>query len=275
MPLFGISFPWETAEGEGFIAPWTPTVMTPEGLRESGRELNAEEANFMDYQASQAAPAPAPYVAPYVAPAPVYIPPAYTPPPTKGYDLPEYMPEPGPLPAPYVAPPPVMLGPAPTAPVGVGIGAGALPGVVPVGTAVYAGAQPTHGDVVPGLLGSIVNGVPISGPGVPEPPQQMIAKHWHVKFESQKYGTFQMFYWRLIDGRCMSYHSPTKTWKIWRPRKHLVISRDPRVSNLRALGRLNKRVEKMLKPFQTKVRTLPAKALARTYLSPAERKLLT
>jgi len=234
MPLFGISFPWETAEGEGFIAPWTPTVMTPEGLREAGRELNAEEANFMDYQASQAAPAPAPYVAPYVAQQPVYIPPpVYNG--ANGYDLPEYMPEPGPQPAPYVAPPPVMLGPAPTAyPPGVGIGAGALAVTPTALVTTLPGAQPTHGDVIPGLLGTLVNGVPISGPGVPEPPQQMIAKHWHVKFESKKYGTFQMFYWRLIDGRCMSYHSPTKTWKIWRPRKHLVISRDPRVSNLRA-----------------------------------------
>lgn len=31
MGLFGISFPWETAAGEGFIAPWTPSVETPQG----------------------------------------------------------------------------------------------------------------------------------------------------------------------------------------------------------------------------------------------------
>ena len=135
--------------------------------------------------------------------------------------------------------------------------------------------MPSHYDIIPGPLGTIVNGVPISGPGVPEPPQELIKKHWHVKFQSEKYGTFQMFYWQLIDGRCMSYHSPTKTWKIWKPKKHIVISRDPRVSNLRKLGRLNKRVEKMLKPFQPKpARTFPARQLARRYLSAAERKLL-
>jgi len=135
--------------------------------------------------------------------------------------------------------------------------------------------MPSHYDIIPGPLGTIVNGVPISGPGVPEPPQELIAKHWHVKFQSEKYGTFQMFYWRLHDGRCMSYHSPTKTWKIWRPKKHIVISRDPRVSTLRKLGRLNKRVDKMLKPFQPKpARTFPARQLARRYLSTAERKLL-
>jgi hypothetical protein len=132
---------------------------------------------------------------------------------------------------------------------------------------------PTHADVLPQAQLE-VNGVIISGPGVPEPPKAMVSKQWHVKFESQKYGTFQMFYWLLIDGRMMSYHSPTKTWKIWRPKKHIVISRDPRVSTLRKLGKLNKKVERMLRPFQPKGRGFPAKALATTYLSTAEKKAL-
>lgn len=119
-----------------------------------------------------------------------------------------------------------------------------------------------------------VNGVPTGGPGVPEPPKWMIAKAWNVKVDSNEYGTFRMYYFRLTDGRCMSYHSPTKTWKIWKPKKHIVISKDPRVSTLRKLGRLNKRVEKMLRPFQPKKTGFPAKALARTYLSTAERKML-
>jgi len=121
----------------------------------------------------------------------------------------------------------------------------------------------------------IINGVPTGGPGVPEPPKWMIAKAWNVKVDSQTYGTFRMYYFMLTDGRCMSYHSPTKTWKIWKPKKHIVISKDPRVSTLRKLGRLNKRVEKMLKPFQPKLKKgLPARALARTYLSRAERQQL-
>ena len=32
MGLFGIAFPWETVEGEGFMAPWTEKVETPGGL---------------------------------------------------------------------------------------------------------------------------------------------------------------------------------------------------------------------------------------------------
>lgn len=121
---------------------------------------------------------------------------------------------------------------------------------------------------------TVVNGVPVGGPGVPEPPKWMIAKEWNVKVDSKEYGTFRMYYFRLTDGRCMSYHSPTMTWKIWRPKKHIVISKDPRVSNLRKLGRLNKRVEKMLRRFQPKKTGFPARALARRYLSTAERKLL-
>jgi len=119
----------------------------------------------------------------------------------------------------------------------------------------------------------VVNGVPISGPGVPEPPQHMIAKHWKIKMESQKYGTFQMYYWRLIDGRCMSYHSPTKTWHIWKPKKHIVISSNPRIKTLTKLSRLNKRVEKMLKPY-TKTRVKIVGAGGKGTLSPLEKKVL-
>lgn len=122
------------------------------------------------------------------------------------------------------------------------------------------------GGVLPGApVPTVVNGVPISGPGVPEPPGYMISRHWKVKVESQKYGTFQMYYWSLTDGRQMSYHSPTKTWKIWKPKKHIVISSNPRVKMLAKLNRLNKRVEKMLKPYQPKkprTQIVPARALS-------------
>jgi len=148
----------------------------------------------------------------------------------------------------------------------------AAPPVLPLTTLPYS--QPTHGDVVPGLLGTIVNGVPISGPGVPEPPHQMVAKHWHVKFQSEKYGTFQMFYWRLIDGRCMSYHSPTKTWKIWRPKKHIVISSNPRLKNLMKLDRLHKRMEKMVKKYAPQSRPKSRPVYQQPWLSAMEKKLL-
>jgi len=248
MALFGIKFPWETEAGEGFIAPWTPVETGPTGLyQQSGADLTAAQAASIDaLQVNGALTPAAPPLAPAPAPAPA--------------PLPQYYP-PAPEPEPYETP---VYTPAPLTTIPVGNGTTVLP---------YS--QPTHGDVVLGQLGTVVNGVPISGPGVPEPPHQLVARHWHLKVQSKEWGSFYMFYWRLIDGRCMSYHSPTKTWKIWKPKKHLVISRDPRVSNLRALARLNKRVEKMLKGFQPKpARGLSAKALARTYLSTAERRQL-
>jgi len=110
-----------------------------------------------------------------------------------------------------------------------------------------------------------VNGVPTGGPGVPEPPKYMIAKAWNVKVDSKQYGTFRMQYFRLIDGRCMSYHSPTRTWKIWKPKKHIVISSNPRVKMLSKLNQLNKRVTKMLKPYQPrppKTKIVPGRALS-------------
>ena len=132
------------------------------------------------------------------------------------------------------------------------------------------------GEVMEGIAGNgaVVNGVPISGPGVQEPPAAMVAKAWNVAVHSNTYGTFRMYYWKLHDGRIMSYNGTVKEWKIWRPKKHIVISSNPRVKTLGKLAKLNKRVEKMLKPYQPKQRAFPAKALARTYLSTAERKLL-
>ena len=155
-------------------------------------------------------------------------------------------------------------------------GFGALPAVngeaMPITT--LPGSQPTHGDVVPGLLGTIVDGVPISGPGVPEPPHQMVAKEWHLRVQSKEWGSFYMFYWRLVDGRCMSYHSPTKTWKIWKPKKHIVISANPRLKNLAKLDRVHKRMVKMVKRYAPPAPRKGKPVYQQPYLSPMERKLL-
>lgn len=83
-----------------------------------------------------------------------------------------------------------------------------------------AGMQPGLG------AGMVVNGVPISGPGVPEPPRAMVARQWVIKLNADKWAgpgeTFYMYFFRLIDGRIMSYH-PYLGWKIWRPKKPLAV----------------------------------------------------
>lgn len=107
--------------------------------------------------------------------------------------------------------------------------------------AVSTAIGPTHADVVPGRL-MAVDGVPISGPGVPEPPPGMVAKQWSVAVHSNTYGTFRIFFFKLLDKRVMCYNPSTKTWKIWRPKKNIVISSDPRMSTIRKLERTYNRV---------------------------------
>lgn len=122
---------------------------------------------------------------------------------------------------------------------------------------------------------SVVNGIPISGPGVPEPPRYMVAKQWVTLVSAKDIGNYYVYFFKLIDGRIMCYNPRMREWKIWRPKKHIVISSNPRMKTLSKLSRLNKRVEKMLKPYQPKAKGgLSARALARTYLSTAERRML-
>lgn len=104
---------------------------------------------------------------------------------------------------------------------------GAVSGIpyMPVGyNGMATAVGPTHADVVPGILGTIGD-VPVSGPGVPEPPRQMVAKQWSVAVHSNTYGTFRIFFFRLLDGRIMMYNPSVKGWKIWRPKKPIVLYR--------------------------------------------------
>jgi len=95
--------------------------------------------------------------------------------------------------------------------------------MIPLGLNGYQ-VGPTHADVVPGQLG-IVNGVSVSGPGVPEPPRAMVAKQWTTHAYSKTIGTFEIFFFMLIDGRIMMYNPAVKGWKIWRPKKPIVLYR--------------------------------------------------
>lgn len=70
----------------------------------------------------------------------------------------------------------------------------------------------------------VIGGVTVGGPGVPEPPQALVAKQWVIMLHSNTKGNFYMYFFKLIDGRVMSYH-PYKGWKMWRPAKNVVLSR--------------------------------------------------
>ncbi|MBA7543928.1 hypothetical protein ES705_36272 [subsurface metagenome] len=126
-------------------------------------------------------------------------------------------------------------------------------GIIPLGLNGYQ-TGPTHADVVPGQLGS-VDGMPVSGPGVPEPPRQMVAKQWSVAVRSETYGTFRLFYFKLLDGRIMMYNPSVKGWKIWRPKKPIVLYRgkitlSQAVRTQRMLDKLWKTVAKKTKALK-------------------------
>ncbi|GAI21466.1 unnamed protein product, partial [marine sediment metagenome] len=74
--------------------------------------------------------------------------------------------------------------------------------------------------------------IPLGGPFLAEPPAAMIAKEWNT-------GTAQFY--QLIDGRIAVYSKKKKTWKAYRPAKHIVVSRNPRMGTLlRASSRIDK-----------------------------------
>ena len=88
--------------------------------------------------------------------------------------------------------------------------------------------------------------VPISGPGVPEPPRAMVAKQWVTKVYANDIGSYFVYFFKLIDGRIMSYNARLREWKIWRPKKNIVISSDPRISGIMKLERVYNKVIRRL-----------------------------
>ncbi len=88
-------------------------------------------------------------------------------------------------------------------------------------------------------------GVPLGGPGLAEPPAGWVAKEWHIQLNS-KSGSFQLQFYRLIDGRVMCYNQRTKGWKIWKPSKPMVISRNPKIKQLIAADKFTDNLVKKL-----------------------------
>jgi len=87
-----------------------------------------------------------------------------------------------------------------------------------------------------------INGVPLVGPGLPEPPAWMVAKEWHIRGGKDGRVTAQMYL--LIDGRIASYNKGKKTWKVWRPKKNIVLSSNPRCNDL---IKADKKIDSLMK----------------------------
>ena len=71
----------------------------------------------------------------------------------------------------------------------------------------------------------LVNGVSVGGPGVPEPPPGMVAKAWKTKAFSKAAGEYWVYFFKLHDGRIMCWNAAKQSWKIWRPKKPIVLYR--------------------------------------------------
>lgn len=79
-------------------------------------------------------------------------------------------------------------------------------------------------------------------------------------------------FFRLTDGR-IAVQKKNGVWKIYRPKKHIVLSTNPRLSQLRKFDRAYTRLNKMVTKFKGKPKRVTI-APPLKYLSPAERSLV-
>lgn len=118
------------------------------------------------------------------------------------------------------------------------------------GTQQIVGGIATGALAAPSTFGAVpiagVGGIPISGPGVPEPPAALVARQWRIMVRAEDIGNYWVYFFKLIDKRIMSYNPRKQEWKIWRPKKHIVISSDPRMSMVRKLERTYNKVIRSL-----------------------------
>ena len=72
----------------------------------------------------------------------------------------------------------------------------------------------------------------ISGPGVLEPANGTWSKKWQTKSLTKEGGAYWVYFWSMLDGFTLMYDTRTGGWKRWKPRKNIVLSSDPRISNI-------------------------------------------
>ena len=108
-----------------------------------------------------------------------------------------------------------------------------------------------------GRSGVVMNGggVPVGGPGVPEPPAEMVASHWSVEVHSNAAGTFNLWFFKLVDGRMMCFNPAKNTWKMWRPKKPLAVMYRGKTSLSQAV-KVQKYLDGMWKTVAKKTKAL-------------------
>ena len=88
-------------------------------------------------------------------------------------------------------------------------------------------SQVSNGVDLYGHEGVVKNGgmIWVGGPGVPEPRKELVAKQWKTKAFSHTAGEYWVHFFKLIDGRMMCYNAAKREWKMWRPKKPIVLYR--------------------------------------------------
>ncbi len=101
-----------------------------------------------------------------------------------------------------------------------------------------------------------IGGLQIGGWGVPEPADGTWSSKWKIKAFHHVAGEYWVYFWRMWDGWTICYNPRTKGWKRYKVRKNIVLSSDPRISNI---ARATRATEGKLKRLAKKTRRLTYK----------------
>ena len=102
-----------------------------------------------------------------------------------------------------------------------------------------------------GIGGGVMDAL---GIGVPEPADGTWEKRWNIAVNSVKFGgTWRVYFWKMWDGYTLCYNPRTGGWKRYKPRRNIVLSSDPRISNI---ARAERAVQGKLRRLAKKSKTL-------------------
>lgn len=116
-----------------------------------------------------------------------------------------------------------------------------------------------NGGVAPGG-GAMAMTLPFvpRGPGVPEPPRELVAKEWSIVSTANDIGVYRVWFWRLIDGRITCYNPRSGLWKIWRPVKHIILPKGRRGMSMNQFLRADRYLEKFTRRLIKRSKRLKA-----------------
>jgi hypothetical protein len=124
-------------------------------------------------------------------------------------------------------------------------GSGTMTTGTATGTSVTTGAS------------GVAGGLSYGGPGVPEFNQSMVTKQWKTKAFAHDVGEYWVYFFRLVDGRVACWNERKHEMSIWKPKKNMVLSANPRLPDLlkfskvanRMLFKLDKQADKARRQF--------------------------